>query len=183
MHLSGQFLIAMPGLADPNFHQTVTLLCEHSSEGALGVVINRDADLTLGELAHHVGLKVSEGTLARRSVQFGGPVRPDACLILHRPAGNWASTLPIGGDLALTGSMDCLEAIVAGAGPDEYLICLGYAGWAAGQLEEEVKRNAWLTAPGDPAILFDAPLDARWRAAAASIGVDMALLSSQAGEA
>jgi putative transcriptional regulator len=181
--LAGQFLIAMPGLEDPNFRQSVTLLCEHNAEGAMGVVVNRPAELSLGELAHHVGLKVARAEVARRPVYNGGPVRPEACVILHRPRGRWASTLPVGTGLGLTGSMDVLEAIAADAGPTEYLACLGYAGWGPGQLEEEVKANAWLTAPGDPAIMFELPHEARWRAAAAAIGVDIALLSGQAGQA
>lgn len=183
MDLAGQFLIAMPGLVDPNFHQTVTLVCEHGREGALGVVINRVTELTLGELAAQVGLKVARPALARREVHSGGPVRPDACVIVHRPPGNWNSTLRVGDELGLTGSMDVLEAIVAGAGPEQYLVCLGYAGWGAGQLEDEIKANAWLTAPARADIVFDVPREERWRAAAAVIGIEIALLPGQAGRA
>ena len=183
LNLAGQFLIAMPGLTDPHFHQTVTLVCEHSDQGALGIVINRMADLNLAELAGHVGLVVDDAALGQREVCTGGPVRPEACVILHRPHGQWNSTLAIPGGFALTGSMDVLEAIVAGRGPDDYLICLGYAGWGAGQLDSEMKENAWLTAPAQADVVFRTPREQRWRAAAAAIGVDIALLSPQAGRA
>lgn len=183
MDLAGQFLIAMPGLTDPNFHQTVTLVCEHGREGALGVVVNRVAEITLGELAAQVDLKVTDPVLAGREVHGGGPVRPDACVIVHRPLGSWNSTLRVGAGLGLTGSMDVLEAIVAGTGPAQYLVCLGYAGWGAGQLEDEIKANAWLTAPASPDIVFDVPREERWRAAAAAIGIEITLLTGQAGRA
>ena len=183
LDLSHHLLIAMPALADENFRQTVTYVCEHGEHGALGVIVNRPLTATLGELLAQVGLKPATDAIAGRPVYGGGPVQTNACLILHRPLGRWDSTLPVTDEIGLTGSMDLLTQIARGAGPDDFLVCLGYAGWGAGQLERELAENAWLTVPGRMEVLFDLPAEHRWRAAAASIGVDLALLSSRAGHA
>lgn len=183
LDLSHHLLIAMPTLADDNFRQTVTYVCEHGEQGALGVIVNRPLTATLGDLLARVGLKPATDAVAGRPVYGGGPVQTNACLILHRPLGRWDSTLPVTDEIGLTGSMDLLTDIAEGAGPDDFMVCLGYAGWGAGQLERELADNAWLTVPGCIEVLFDVPVDQRWRAAAASIGVDLALLSNRPGHA
>lgn len=183
LDLSHHLLIAMPALADDNFRQTVTYVCEHGEQGALGIVVNRPLRETLGDLLAQVGLKPATEAIASQPVYGGGPVQTNACLILHRPLGRWDSTLAVTDELGLTGSMDLLASIARGVGPTDYLVCLGYAGWGAGQLERELADNAWLTVPGRFDVLFDLPVDQRWRAAAASIGVDIDLMPSRAGHA
>jgi putative transcriptional regulator len=183
LDLSHHLLIAMPALADDNFRHTVSYLCEHGEHGALGVIVNRPLEITLGDLLEQVGLKPATDAIAGQPVYGGGPVQPNACLILHRPLGRWDSTLPVTEQIGLTGSMDLLASIARGAGPEDFLVCLGYAGWGAGQLEQELADNAWLTVPGRADVLFEIAADQRWRAAAASIGVDIALLPKRAGHA
>ncbi|MGI9305200.1 MAG: YqgE/AlgH family protein [Gammaproteobacteria bacterium] len=181
--LANSFLIAMPGLGDPHFYQTVTLICEHNQDGALGVVVNRSTDLKLGELLEQLNLGDISEKVRERTVNYGGPVQMDRGFILHEPVGAWESTLSVGPTLGLTASLDILTAIAHGAGPQRNLIALGYAGWDAGQLEQEIADNAWLVAAGDPNIVFDAPEAERWRIAAASLGVDLNLISNNAGHA
>jgi len=183
LDLSHHLLIAMPALADDNFRQTVSYLCEHGEQGALGIIVNRPLEITLGDLLEQVGLKPATDAIAGQPVYGGGPVQQNACLILHRPLGRWDSTLPVTDQIGLTGSMDLLASIAHGVGPDDFLVCLGYAGWGAGQLEQELADNAWLTVPGRADLLFELAADQRWRAAAASIGVDIALLPKRAGHA
>lgn len=183
LDLSHHFLIAMPTLADSNFRQTVTYLCEHGEQGALGLIVNRPLEVTLGDLLHQVGLESASAAIAGQPVYGGGPAQDNACLILHRPLGRWDSTLAVTSDIGLTGSMDLLASIARGVGPTDFLVCVGYAGWGAGQLEEELADNSWLTAPARGDLLFELPVEERWRAAAASIGVDLALLSGRAGHA
>lgn len=179
--LSGQFLIAMPSLGDSVFEQAVIYVCEHNDEGTLGVVVNRALDTSLGDLLRQVDLPAASDLISDTPVHMGGPVKPEHCLILHTPVGEWTSTLIVGDELGLTGSPDLLEAIAGGAGPQRYLVCLGYAGWAGGQLEDELAENAWLTGPSDRAIMFDIPAAQRWKAAAGSLGIDIRLLSNQVG--
>lgn len=181
--LSNQFLIAMPTLGDPNFHQAVALVCEHNEEGALGVVINRPLEVTLSELMEHMEITPTTGDFQRAPVYGGGPVQTERGFILHQPLGSWESTLPIADDLGMTVSRDILAAIAAGEGPTRYLVTLGYAGWSAGQLEQELADNAWLTCPADPEIIFERPAGERWRAAASRLGVDLDLLAGDAGHA
>lgn len=181
--LTNHFLIAMPSLADPNFSRTVTYLCDHNPEGAMGLVINRPLDLSLAELAGHVNVEVTDPSRAGIPIFQGGPVQGERGFVLHRPGGEWEATLSITGDIALTMSRDIIEAIAGGEGPREHLIALGYAGWGAGQLEAELAANAWLSGPADPAILFELPVERRWEAAAALLGVDLTLLSTDIGHA
>jgi putative transcriptional regulator len=183
LDLSHHLLIAMPMLADGSFRQSVTYLCEHGEGGALGVIVNRVLPLSLGELLAQVGLQAADPAIAGLPVHAGGPVQDNACLILHRPLGRWDSTLAVTDEIGLTGSMDLLASIARGVGPDDFLVCLGYAGWGAGQLEQELADNAWLTAPGRGDLLFDLAVEQRWRAAAASIGVDLDLMPGRAGHA
>lgn len=182
-YLTNQFLIAMPELADPNFAQTVTYMCEHNDDGAMGLVINHQVDMHLKDVLEHLELHVDDATAAELPVYFGGPVQPDRGFVLHEPLGNWEATLQVTDRIGITASRDILAAIAAGRGPERKLIALGYAGWGAGQLEQEIVANAWLNGPADRDIVFDMPPERRWHSAAASMGVDLSLLSSDAGHA
>jgi putative transcriptional regulator len=181
--LSDHFLIAMPGLEDPNFAHTVTYLCEHNAEGALGLVINRVSSITLGDLLDQMEDDAARTETRLSPVLFGGPVQRDRGFVLHSPVGHWEATLPIRDDMGLSTSRDILTALARGEGPDRALVALGYAGWGAGQLEQEMAGNAWLSGPADPQVIFDVPLEQRWQAAAASMGVDMNLITGDAGHA
>lgn len=183
-YLSHQLLIAMPALADPNFARGVTLICQHSDEGAMGLIINRASDWRLGDVMAQVGIEQVPEAIARQVVLFGGPVQNERGFVLHEPCGTWDSSAQVAPDLVLTTSRDVLQAIADGRGPKRYLVLLGYAGWTAGQLEAELRENAWLTvAPNDHGILFDTPIERRWDASARLLGVDINLLSSIAGHA
>ena len=181
--LADHFLIAMPALEDPNFHRSVTLICQHDADGAMGIVINRMADYTLGELLAQMDLTPQAGDLAGRPLVAGGPVQPDRGFVLHDDPREWNSTLRFGRGLAVTTSRDILTAMAQGEGPGNALVALGYAGWTAGQLEAELTDNSWLTVPADHDILFHAPLEQRWQAAARHAGVDLARLTGYAGHA
>ena len=180
-YLSNQFLIAMPGMVDPNFSQTVTLICEHGPKGALGIVINRALPMNLGDVFEQLGLSSNDLVLARQPVLRGGPVQTDRGFVLHRPLGNWQSTLAINDGLGLTTSKDVLEAAGRGEGPKDIFVSLGYAGWSAGQLEAELAQNAWLTVEADPDLLFDLPAEGRLPAAVRLLGIDISRLSDTAG--
>ncbi|MDH3525898.1 MAG: YqgE/AlgH family protein [Gammaproteobacteria bacterium] len=181
--LNNHFLIAMPALSDPNFHHTATYICEHNDEGALGLIINRPTDLRLGEILAHMGIEATTDEIAAQPVYLGGPVQNDRGFVLHQPVGNWEATLKVTQDTAITSSRDILDAIARGEGPEKIFITLGYAGWGAGQLEHELAENAWLSGPADSRIVFDTPYEQRWEAAAGLIGVDLKLLSGEAGHA
>lgn len=180
-NLTNQFLIAMPSMADPFFARTVTYLCQHNEEGALGIIINRPLQLTLKEIIEQMDIKFHNDALSDLPVYFGGPVQPDRGFVLHEPGGEWKSTLKISDSLWLTTSRDILEAISRGDGPHQVLLALGYAGWGEGQLEREIVENAWLNAEAEQSIIFNLPASHRWKAAAGLMGVDIALLSSQVG--
>ena len=183
MDLSNQFLIAMPSLDDPNFSRTVTLVCAHSEEGAMGLVLNRPTDLTLGEVLGQMDLHCDDPALNGRRVLQGGPVQCERGFVLHRPVGDWEAEMRVAEDLGVTASRDILAAMAAGQGPRESLVLLGYAGWGAGQLEREVAENAWLSGPVDQSVIFDTPYEQRWECAARLLGVDVERLSGQAGHA
>jgi putative transcriptional regulator len=181
--LSNQFLIAMPTLADPNFSRTVTFLCEHSDQGALGIVINRSLDITLGEIFEQMEIETGQALHVDAPVYQGGPVQNDHGFVLHKPLGNWQSTLPVTETVGLTTSQDILQAIAEDRGPDDWLVALGYAGWGPGQLERELSENAWLNGPADTNVVFRLPEAERWQAAAQKLGVDLSTLSGDAGHA
>ena len=177
------FLIAMPELRDPNFNRTVTLICQHDENGALGVVINRPLDhLTLKDVFNQLDLSTltSEST-AKSPVYYGGPVQQELGLVLHEEVGDWGSTLVIGDDLGLTSSRDVLESLSRSDGPSHSLMTLGYAGWGKGQLEQEMQENAWLSVEADCEILFSVPAQQRWTAAASKIGINMNQLAPGVG--
>lgn len=182
-NLTHHFLIAMPNMADPYFSKSLTYICEHNEQGALGVVVNRAIDLTLETLLEQVGITLDVPQLAATPVHFGGPVQTDRGFLLHRPLGQWASTLPVNDEVGLTTSKDILEAIARGEGPEQFFLTLGYAGWAPGQLEHEISQNAWLTVPADMGLVFDSPLEVRFDAAMHLLGVDSLNLSDDVGHA
>jgi putative transcriptional regulator len=183
MALKNHFLIAMPSLRDPNFSRSVTLICEHDQHGAIGLVVNRPTAITLEELLNQLQLECSQPKIGQTRIMSGGPVSPQNGFVLHRPVGDWENTLGVTDDMGLTTSIDILRAIADGSGPPEIIIALGYAGWAAGQLEHELADNAWLTHPADSDMLFNTPRQELWDTAAKAIGVDMNLLSHDTGHA
>ena len=177
------FLIAMPAMADQNFSHTLTYVCEHNEDGALGIVINRPTEMTLSSLFEQIDVPLADKALRRMPVHFGGPVQVDRGFVLHRPLGNWLSTLAVDDEVGLTTSKDVLEAVARGEGPKDVFVSLGYAGWSAGQLEQEIAQNAWLTVAADPDVLFDTPVEARLPAAMRLLGIDFSRLSDAVGHA
>ncbi len=181
--LTHHFLIAMPAMADPNFSRSLTYIAEHNEQGALGVIVNRPIDMTLASLFERVELPLEADHLAKQPVYFGGPVQTDRGFVLHRPPGEWHSTLVVNEEVGLTSSRDILQSVGHDGVPADILITLGYAGWSAGQLEQELVENAWLTVPADMAIVFDIPAEERLAAAMQKLGIDFANLSEVAGHA
>ena len=177
------YLIAMPSLGESVFGKTVTYVCEHNDQGALGIVINRPLELTLDALFEQVDIKLNLEGLKAAPVYFGGPVQTDRGFVLHRPLGQWSSTLKVTSEIGLTTSKDILQAISVGDGPANMIMSLGYAGWSAGQLEAEIAQNAWLTVEADPSVMFDLPVEARLEAAMYLIGATFANLMDVAGHA
>ncbi|MBS0589674.1 MAG: YqgE/AlgH family protein, partial [Proteobacteria bacterium] len=167
---ANRFLIAMPNMRDPDFVRGVALICQHSADGAMGVLINRLSEYRLGDVLVQMGIKPQHATVEDTPVLIGGPVQPERGFVLHSAEGNWESSYRISETLCMTTSRDVLAAMAEGHGPRRALVALGYAGWAAGQIENEIKQNAWLTADADARILFDVPLEHRWEAAAESLG-------------
>ena len=181
--LCNQLLIAMPGMADPNFNSTVTLVCEHNAEGALGIVINRPMEMKLGGLFEQLDLTEADPSLADHPVLLGGPVARERGFVLHNPGADFESSVAVSPEVQLTLSRDVIDAMAAGKGPDRSLVALGYAGWDAGQLEAEMLSNTWLTVPASPEVIFDVPFADRWRVAARIIGIDISQISPDAGHA
>ena len=182
INLTSHFLIAMPAMADPNFSRTLTFICEHNERGALGIVVNRPIEVSLSTLFRQVEIPLVDAPLGNEPVFYGGPVQFDHGFVLHRPVGRWKSTLPVG-EIGLTTSRDILEAMAKGGGPRQQLVALGYAGWGAGQLEDEIQQNGWLTVPANLDVIFDVPPEARYDAAMHSLGISAANLSEEAGHA
>ncbi len=183
MNLTDHFLIAMPTLQDPFFSRTLTYLCEHNEQGALGLVINRPIDMTLGALFEQVGVEVKPARLTEEPLLFGGPVQMDRGFVLHRPLGSWQSTVKVHDEVGLTTSKDILVAAARGEGPRQMLVTLGYAGWAPGQLEQEIADNSWLTVQAKPDLIFDLAAEERLPAAMHLLGIDFASLAEDAGHA
>ena len=187
INLTNQFLIAMPGMVDGNFAGTVVYMCEHNDKGALGLVINRPIDINLKHLFEKVDLSLDRSDLAERPVYLGGPVQTERGFVLHESlgdeGGHYNSTLKIEGGLEMTTSRDVLEALSNGAGPRKVFITLGYSGWTAGQLEEEISRNGWLNVDADPQIIFDTPVEQRYDKALSLLGIDRSFLMGEAGHA
>ena len=183
LNLSNHFLIAMPSMLDPIFGGSVVYLCEHNDRGALGMVINKPTDLRIGDLLSKLDLTAEIAPFAENPVMFGGPVQDDRGFVLHSPPGPFSSMLKVTDDIAFTTSRDVLESVASGKGPDRLLVSIGYAGWAAGQLEDEIGRNGWLTVAADPKVIFDLPINERYTAALKLLGIDPAMLSAGAGHA
>ena len=183
INLTHHFLIAMPNMADPYFSRTLTYICEHNDQGALGLVVNRPIDLTMQALFERLSLKLGDGPNAAAPIYFGGPVQTDRGFVLHAPAGNWQSTLRVGTAIGLTTSKDILEAVGRGEGPARMLVTLVYAGWSPGQIEQEISQNAWLTVEARDGIIFETPSDERLPAAMNLLGLDYARLQDEAGHA
>jgi putative transcriptional regulator len=182
-NLVNHFLIAMPSLADPNFSQTVTYMCDHTEEGAMGLVINRPLEVDFSELLQHLDMQDTRKQPGYVPIYQGGPVQTDRGFVLHEGLGNWEATLAVTDNIGVTMSQDIIEAIAHNQGPARYMVMLGYAGWGNGQLEDELASNAWLNGLADPAILFDTPIEQRWTAAASHLGIELQNLSSDIGHA
>lgn len=191
LDLTDHFLIAMPSMLDPIFGGTVVYLCEHNHNGALGVVINKPTDMTMDVLFDRINLKLeirpdtpdAMPELYRRPVMFGGPVQVERGFVLHSTSEKYSSTLQVTDEVALTTSKDVLEAVAHGDGPQRVLVTLGCSGWSPGQLEGEIGRNGWLTVKADPSIIFELPVEERFTAALALLGIDPVMLSGDAGRA
>lgn len=183
VNLTHHFLIAMPTMVDTVFSKTLTYICEHNEQGALGIVINRPTDLTLVNLFKQLGIPQTVSQAEAIPVLFGGPVQLDCGFVLHHPIGNWQSTLVVNKEVGLTTSLDILKAIANAEGPDQVLIAMGYAGWAAGQIEHELAQNAWLTVPATADVLFDLPSEERLPAAMQLLGIQDANISNEVGHA
>lgn len=187
-NFTGHLLIAMPNLTDPYFAKSVTLICTHNPDGAMGVVINRPTDMTYGMLFEKINLALTDIALAGRPVLYGGPVQPERGFVIHQASGEWDSSITISENIALTTSKDILLAVAENKGPQKLLLSLGYAGWVAGQLELEISQNAWLSVKPDDAstlhkLLFDTPHEEQLTAAMALLGFDPSMLSDVAGHA
>jgi len=182
-NLTNHFLVATPGLLDPNFFQTVTYIFSHNETGAMGVVINRPLQLELGDVLKQMDLPTEISHVYNMPVYDGGPVQTDRGFVIHKPDTTWQSSIRISDDIGVTTSKDILEAISSGRGPEKALIALGYAGWGPGQLEQEIRDNAWLTVPSGSDIIFDAPYEQRWESAGALLGIRIQDLSMQTGHA
>ena len=185
--LANHFLIAMPAMVDPNFSRTLTYICEHNADGAIGIIVNRPMDMNLAGLFDRVSIPLddeeAEARFSGLPVYFGGPVQTDRGFVLHRPSGQWQSSLNVSDSIALTSSRDILQSMGSTGEPSEVLVSLGYAGWTAGQLEWELSQNAWLTVEADVGIIFAVPPEERLPAAMQLLGVDFANLSEVAGHA
>jgi len=182
-YLQEQMLIAMPAMADPNFVRSVTVLCQHSEEGAIGITINRESGFSLGEILSQLDIGCDNEDIRELRVLEGGPVNTDRGFVLHSPKKGFESSLEISTGIMVTSSRDVLAAIARGEGPDHYIVALGYAGWGNGQLESEMRENAWLSVPVDRAIVFDLPLQDRWERAVSKLGVDVKHLHGEGGHA
>ena len=185
VNLTNHFLIAMPAMADPYFAKSLVYIAEHNNQGALGIIVNRPIDMSLATLFEKidVAFEAESMALAKLPVFFGGPVQTDRGFVLHRPKGQWHSTLSVTDEIGLTSSRDILQAMSENGAPNEVVISLGYAGWTAGQIEWELSQNAWLTVAADPDILFALPPEERLPAAMQLLGIDFSNLSEIAGHA
>ncbi len=180
--LRNHFLIAMPGLRDSFFSDAVTYICDHSDQGAMGIVLNQPLNIHLDEVFDQLELNYDE-VAGRSPVLSGGPVNAQQGFVLHMDEGKWASTMHVTTDICITASRDIVDALAHNEGPRGAQFALGYAGWEAGQLEEEISSNSWLTVPADPSIIFDVPVHERRMAVASQLGFDLNLISGVAGHA
>ncbi|HVC02822.1 MAG TPA: YqgE/AlgH family protein [Steroidobacteraceae bacterium] len=182
-YLTNQLLIAMPALGDPNFAQVVALVCDHGPRGALALIVNKPLPMRMGEIFDQLEIPIESSPLAERRVLRGGPMQTERGFVVHPAGAEWDSTLKVSDRIHVTHSRDVLVAMARGEGPTDAVVALGYAGWDGGQLEEEIRANAWLNAPLDRGIIFDLPYEARWQAAGRLLGVDLARISPMSGHA
>ena len=178
-----QMLIAMPGMVDGNFAGSVTLMCQHNDEGAIGITINRLSDYTLGEILGQLQLDCGDEGVRNLPVLEGGPVSPDRGFVLHTPVKGYESSLQVNDDIMVTTSRDVLSDIAEGKGPGKFIVALGYAGWGGGHLENEMLSNAWLSVSADTDIVFDLPVPSRFDEALNRLGVRIDMLHTEAGHA
>lgn len=183
INLTDHFLIAMPAMVDSFFSKTLVYIAEHNDQGALGVIVNRPIDMSLATLFEKIDIALEADGFADLPVFFGGPVQTDRGFVLHRPVGEWQSTLAVNQQVGLTSSRDVLQAVARDGQPRDVMVTLGYAGWSAGQLEHELAQNAWLTVPAEPRILFDLPSEERLASAMEALGIDFTNLAKDAGHA
>lgn len=183
INLTHHFLIAMPAMANTCFSKTLTYICDHNEQGALGIVINRTIDLTLESLFDQLEIPYKNSHRKGLPILFGGPVQLGRGFVLHQPVGKWESTLSANHELGLTSSLDILQAIANGEGPEQILVALGYSGWAPGQIEHELAQNTWLTVRASPSIMFELSPSERLPAAMRLLGIDFSSLSVEAGHA
>lgn len=181
--LAGHFLIAMPSLAEPPFSRSVAFLCQHDEDGAVGLLVNQLSEYRFGDVLAQMKLECQDSELADAPVLIGGPVQQERGFVLHREHGHWESSFRVNDVWSITTSRDILIAMAAGEGPRHALLALGYSGWSAGQLEQELKDNSWLTVEASDRVIFDTPLEERWSAAAGLIGLDPLQLPGYAGHA
>lgn len=183
-NLKNHFLIAMPNMNDPEFDHTVTLVCQQDQEmGAFGITINRPTDITLDELFKQLEIPLKNDAIKQTTAVVGGPVQPEQGFVIHSADQRWDSTFKVSEHISVTSSRDILEAIAQNEGPKHFILALGCAGWAPGQLEEELKENTWLTTKADNRILFELPYNKRWKKAADTLGIDIHLISDAVGHA
>jgi len=179
--LADHLLVALPSLTDPTFARTVSLICQHDENGAMGVLVNQPSEYTLGDVLAQMEIQTDDLVLRDQVVLNGGPVHPERGFVIHDDARAWESSLQVGEGVYLTTSRDILEAMARGEGPRNALVTLGCAGWSEGQLESELGENSWLTVPADSELLFSTPFEQRWQGAASRIGVDLFLLTDYSG--
>ncbi|MFT5139598.1 MAG: putative transcriptional regulator [Lysobacterales bacterium] len=182
-YLEKQMLIAMPAMADPNFYRSVTVICQHTEEGAIGITINRKSDFNLGEILSQMDIQCDNEEVCKKPVLEGGPVHAERGFVLHSPKDGFESSLELSSGIMISTSRDVLSAIAHGNGPERYVVALGYAGWGDGQLESEMRQNAWLSVPVDRAIVFDLPLIDRWEHAISALGIKLQNLHGEGGHA
>lgn len=187
LNLTNHFLIAMPTMHDPLFGGSVIYLCEHNDRGAMGIIINKPTEMTIATLFDRIDIRLDIKPDLRQDtrqlVMFGGPVQDGRGFVLHSSSAKFSSTMQISEHVAFTSSRDVLEAVAQGRGPASILVSVGYAGWGAGQLEQEISRNGWLTVAADPAVVFDLPIENRLAGAIKLLGFDPLMLSGDIGHA
>lgn len=183
-NLTNQLLIAMPSLDGSFFGRSVTFICEHDDQGAMGLVINKSSEISVSRLLNEIDIETNDDSeLSSQNVLTGGPVQTDRGFVLHTGGKIWSSSIALPGDINVTTSKDILQSLSTDQAPDQFLLTLGYAGWTAGQLEDEMANNAWLTIEADHDILFNTPVEKRWEKAIQKLGIDISQLSAISGHA
>lgn len=181
--LTGKMLVAMPSMADENFHQSVIYICEHQPQGSVGLIINRPMSFPLSLIFEQLNIQPIRVQLSERPLMFGGPVQPERGFVIHKQIGAWTSSLNLEHGVTVTTSSDIIRAIAIDEGPKDMLVTLGFSGWAEGQLDEELKKDTWLVCPFSEELLYEVPFEKRWQYAGSLLGIDMNLLSSHSGHA